>query len=67
MKQPPSFKNLEKSDHVCCLTKAIYGLKQAPRAWYSALKQALAAFGFLNSKSDTSPFVFHDGLLLSLC
>jgi len=32
MKQPPSFRNSEHPDYVCCLTKAIYGLKQAPRA-----------------------------------
>ena len=67
VKQPPGFKNPKKYDHVCCLTKAIYGLKQAPRAWYSALKQALAAFGFLNSKSDTSLFVFHDGSTIAYC
>ena len=28
MKQPPGFKNPEKSDHVCCLTKAVYGTFQ---------------------------------------
>ncbi|KAF5443514.1 hypothetical protein F2P56_036064 [Juglans regia] len=67
MKQPPGFKNPEKPNHVCCLTKAIYGLKQAPRAWYSALKQALLAFGFINAKSDSSLFVFHDGPLLAYC
>lgn len=67
MTQPPGFKNPEKSDYVCCLTKAIYGLKQAPRAWYSALKQALASFGFINSKSDSSLFVFYNGSNIAYC
>ena len=64
MKQPPGFRSPEKPDHVCCLTKAIYGLKQAPRAWYSALKRAPLEFGFINAKSDSSLFVFHDGSIL---
>jgi hypothetical protein len=67
MQQPPGFKSLEHPHHVCCLTKAIYGLKQAPRAWYSALKMALLEFGFINAKSDSSLFVFSDGLILAYC
>jgi hypothetical protein len=67
MKQPPGFRSPEKPNHVCCLTKAIYGLKQAPRAWYSALKQALLEFGFINAKSNSSLFVFHDGSTLACC
>ncbi|KAL6321135.1 hypothetical protein AAG906_012907 [Vitis piasezkii] len=67
MKQPPGFRSPEKPNHVCCLTKAIYGLKQAPRAWYSALKRAPLEFGFINAKSDSSLFVFHDGSILVYC
>jgi hypothetical protein len=67
MKQPPGLRSPEKPNHVCCLTKAIYGLKQAPRAWYSALKQALLEFGFINAKSDSFLFVFHDGFTLAYC
>jgi len=67
MKQPPGFRSREKPNHVCCLTKAIYGLKQAPRAWYSALKQALLEFGFINAKSDSSLFVFHASSTLAYC
>uniref|UniRef100_A0A2N9F5Y1 CCHC-type domain-containing protein n=1 Tax=Fagus sylvatica TaxID=28930 RepID=A0A2N9F5Y1_FAGSY len=67
MKQPPGFTSPEHPNHICCLTKAIYGLKQAPRAWFSALKQALLEFGFINAKSDSSLFVFHDGSILAYC
>ena len=67
MKQPPGFRNPKHHDYVCCLTKAIYGLKQAPRAWYSALKHALTEFGFINSKSNSSLFVLHNGSNLAYC
>jgi hypothetical protein len=67
MKQPSGFRNPEHPDYVCCLTKAIYGLKQAPRAWYSALKHALTEFGFINSKSDSSLFVFHTSSTIAYC
>ena len=67
MKQTPGFRSPEQPNHVCCLTKAIYGLKQAPRAWFSALKQALLEFGFINAKFDSSLFVFHDGSILAYC
>ncbi|XP_011016404.1 PREDICTED: uncharacterized protein LOC105119910 [Populus euphratica] len=62
-----SLRNPDHPDYVCCLTKAIYGLKQASRAWYTALKHALTEFGFLNSKSDSSLFVFHNGSTLVYC
>lgn len=58
MIQPPSFKDLSKPDYMCQLRKAIYGLKQAPKAWYTALKNALIQLGFLNSKDDSSFFIF---------
>jgi hypothetical protein len=67
MKQPPGFRNSEHPDYVCCLSKAIYSLKQAPRAWYSALKHALTEFDFLNSKSDSSLFVFDIGSTFAYC
>ena len=67
MQQPPGFKILDHPHHVCLLTKAIYGLKQAPRAWYSTLKMALFEFGFVNAKSDSSLFVFSDGLIIAYC
>ncbi|NAW49762.1 hypothetical protein FGF92_24340, partial [Salmonella sp. gx-f5] len=32
---------------------------QAPRAWYARLSSKLLDYGFLNSKSDTSLFIFN--------
>ena len=58
MSQPPGFWDQSSPDFVCCLKKGIYGLKQAPRAWYTALKQALMEFGFVNTESDSSLFVY---------
>jgi len=58
MTQPPGIWDQSKPVYVYCLRKAIYGLKQAPRAWYFALKQALLEFGFFNTKSDSSLFVY---------
>ncbi|KAI5334718.1 hypothetical protein L3X38_024851 [Prunus dulcis] len=59
MTQPPGFIDHSQPSHVCRLHKAIYSLKQAPRAWYTELKQFLISFGFHNSKSDSSLFIYN--------
>jgi len=60
MSQPPVFRDQSSPDFVYCLKKAIYSLKQAPRAWFTtALKQAILEFGFINTKSDSSLFVYN--------
>jgi len=58
MQQPPGFIHPEKPHHVCRLRKSIYGLKQAPRAWFQTLQKFLCDYGFVNSKSDSSLFIF---------
>ena len=65
MTQPVGFVHSQYPNHVCKLKKALYGLKQAPRAWYHVLKNFLIDYGFTNSKSDTSLFVYHNGNVLA--
>lgn len=66
MTQPPGYVDESKSDYVCRLNKAIYGLKQAPRAWNTTLKCALLRCRFVNSRSDTSLFIFKRGKFVLL-
>ena len=54
VKQPPSFEDDKKPDHVYKLRKALYGLRQAPRAWYERLRDFLLSKGFIMSKVDTT-------------
>jgi len=64
MAQPRGFIDDQLPHHVCCLCKAIYGLKQAPRTWYNELATFLISQRFVNSKADTSLFIYnHDGIL----
>lgn len=57
MCQPEGFFDLQRSNYVCKLKKALCGLKQALRAWYDKLKNCLITNrGFRNSKVDTSLF-----------
>jgi hypothetical protein len=58
MSQPPGFIHQTYPDYVCKLHKSLYGLKQAPRAWYNALHTFVANYGFTNSKSDPSLFIY---------
>ncbi|XP_019092930.1 PREDICTED: uncharacterized protein LOC109129333 [Camelina sativa] len=60
MKPPPGY--LAANDtRVCRLRKSLYGLKQAPRCWFAKLTTALKEYGFVQSLSDYSLFVFDKG------
>ncbi|WVZ20441.1 hypothetical protein V8G54_007763 [Vigna mungo] len=59
MSQPPGFVHPQFPNYVCKLHKSIYGLKQAPRAWYNALRNFMLSYGFTNSRTDTSLFLYH--------
>ncbi|CAL9000175.1 unnamed protein product [Prunus brigantina] len=58
MQQPPGFIDPTRPQHVCKLHKALYGLKQAPRAWFQRLSSFLIRYGFLQSRADSSMFIF---------
>nr|GFB84440.1 copia protein [Tanacetum cinerariifolium] len=61
MKQPPSFIDPQRPNHVCLLHKSLYGLKQAPRAWFERLSKALFDLDFKGSKTDASLFIYSRG------
>lgn len=57
MKLPPGFRP-DGETRVCRLQKSLYGLKQAPRCWFAKLAEALRAYGFTQTRSDYSLFVY---------
>jgi hypothetical protein len=59
--QPAGFEDSAHPTFVCRLNKSLYGLKQAPRAWYSHFTTFLLTLGFVESKADTSLFIFRRG------
>ena len=59
--QPAGFEDNSRPDFVCRLNRSLYGLKQAPRAWYSRFATFLLQLGFVETKSDTSLFVYRRG------
>ena len=57
MKIPQGFSSSNET-RVCRLRKSLYGLKQAPRCWFAKLTEALIKYGFTQTKSDYSLFVY---------
>ena len=60
MKLPLGFRHSQ-PNKVCRLHKSLYGLKQAPRCWFEKLTTALKEFGFIQSYSDYSLFIYTRG------
>jgi hypothetical protein len=56
--QPTGFVDPVHPDLVCRLHKSLYGLKQEPRAWYHCFASYLVSLGFVETKSDTSLFIY---------
>lgn len=44
----------------------MYGLKQAPKAWYSTFSAFLLSQGFVNSKCDSSLFIYHTTSVITI-
>ena len=65
MCQPLGFLHPHFLNHVCKLKKAIYILKQAPRAWYHFLQDFLLSYGFSNSKTGPSLFIYKTDKVLA--
>lgn len=61
MSQPLSFIDQQHPNHVCHLKRALYSLKQTPRVWFQRLDTFLMELGFIDSKIDTTLFVYSDG------
>jgi hypothetical protein len=59
--QPTGFVDPTHPDRVCLLNKSVYELKQAPQTWYSMFTTYIISLGFVETKSDTSLFVFWRG------
>lgn len=53
------FKDKDRPHHIYKPNEAIYGLKQARRAWYKELSNFLIKFGFQNTISCASLFVYN--------
>ncbi|GJZ97304.1 reverse transcriptase domain-containing protein [Tanacetum coccineum] len=58
--QPPGFEDLDFSDRVCKVEKALYGLHQAPRAWYETLSTYLLENRFQRGQIDKTLFIKRD-------
>ncbi|GKA65877.1 putative ribonuclease H-like domain-containing protein [Tanacetum coccineum] len=67
--QPPGFEDLDFSDRVYKVEKALYGLHQAPRAWYETLSTYMLDNEFQRGKIDKTLFIKrykHDILMVQL-
>lgn len=57
--QPTGFVDPQWPNDVCLLSRSLYGLRQAPRAWFDRFIGHVTSLGFVQSKADTSLFVYH--------
>jgi hypothetical protein len=59
--QPTRFFDPAQPNLIYLLNKFLYSLKQPPQVWYNMIASYLLSLGFIESKSDTSLFIFHQG------
>ena len=67
MKLPPRFSDEYNQGERCKLKKALYGLKQSPRAWFGRLTAALKKFGYKQSNSNHTLFLWKKGDQITSC
>lgn len=48
-------------EKICKLKKSIYVLKQSPRAWFGRIALEMKSVGYLQSNSDHTLFIKHNG------
>lgn len=61
MEQPPGFKDVKFSDHVCLLKRSLYRLRQGPRTWFDRFSLFILDYDFQCSVADPSMFVYRNG------
>jgi hypothetical protein len=59
--QPTGFVDPQHPGAVCLLSRSLYGLWQAPRAWLDRFVGHVTSLGFVQSRADSSLFVYHRG------
>jgi hypothetical protein len=57
--QPTGFVDPCHPDDVCLLSRSLYGLRQAPSAWFQRFVGHVTSLGFVQSKADSSLFVYN--------
>ncbi|XP_066384529.1 uncharacterized mitochondrial protein AtMg00810-like [Miscanthus floridulus] len=57
--QPTGFVDPRRPNDVCLLSRSLYGLRQAPRTWFDRFVGHVTSLSFIQSKADTSLFVYH--------
>lgn len=58
--QLTGFVDLLHPDDVCLLSRSLYGLRQEPRAWFERFVRHVTSLGYVQSKVDSTLFVYHD-------
>ena len=57
--QPTGFVDPARPDDLCLMSRSLYGLRQAPRAWFNRFVEHVTSLGFVQSRADTSLFVYN--------
>ncbi|KAK3038000.1 hypothetical protein RJ639_029951 [Escallonia herrerae] len=62
MELPPGVEHgFIRKGNICKLKRSLYGLKQSPRAWFGRFASAIMSVGYMQSNSDHTLFIKHEG------